>query len=167
MLVMQRLNLYLKQERSVPPQGYWTETWSSSRLLSSPVRTHTSAHYCTPTERKFIKHQQVCVIDEYAVCRVRWVAGGLCRRSVAYSVSGADGLGGGARTGAEVELFNRQTLVIQTDAVCSAGRPVLDVPQVCVSVNQHMRTAEWGTSQREAVCLGELCLCVASGFNGK
>lgn len=69
------------------------------------------------------------------------MAAGLCRITVAYSVSRADGPVSGSRAGAEVELFDRQTLVIQADAVRSTGRPVLDVPQVCVAVNQHVCTA--------------------------
>lgn len=36
----------------VPLPDNWKETWSYSPLLSSPGNTHTSAHYCTPMERK-------------------------------------------------------------------------------------------------------------------
>lgn len=62
-----------------------------------------------------------------------------------YPVSRADGLVGGPGAGAEVELLDGETFVIETDAVCPAGRPVLDVPQVSVSVDQHVSAAEQQT----------------------
>lgn len=67
----------------------------------------------------------------------------------AYPLSRADGLVGGPGAGAEVELLDWETLVVEADAVCSAGRPVLHVSQVSVSIDQHMATAgqETGRSQ--------------------
>lgn len=62
-----------------------------------------------------------------------------------YPVSRADGLVSGPGAGAEVELLHRETFVIETDAVCSAGRPILDISQVCVSVDHHVSAAEQQT----------------------
>lgn len=64
-----------------------------------------------------------------------------------YPVSGADALVGGPGAGAEVELLNRETLVVEADAVCSAGRPILNISQVSVSINQHMTAAGQETRQ--------------------
>lgn len=57
-------------------------------------------------------------------------------------MSGADGLVGGPWAGAEVELLDGETFVIETDVVRPAGRPVLNVSQVSVSIDQHVSTAE-------------------------
>lgn len=59
-----------------------------------------------------------------------------------YPVSGADGLVSGPWAGAEVELLDRETFVIETDVVRSAGRPILNVSQVSVSIDQHVSTTE-------------------------
>lgn len=64
-----------------------------------------------------------------------------------YPVSRADALVGGSGAGAEVELLNWETLVVEADAVCPAGRPVLDISQVCVSIDQHMTAAGQETRQ--------------------
>lgn len=58
-----------------------------------------------------------------------------------YPVSRADGLVGGPGAGAEVELLDGETFVIETDAVRPTGRPILDVSQVSVSIDQHVSTA--------------------------
>lgn len=60
----------------------------------------------------------------------------------AYPMSGADGLVGGPWAGAEVELLDGETFVIETDVVRSAGRPVLNISQISVSIDQHVSTAE-------------------------
>lgn len=62
-----------------------------------------------------------------------------------YPMSRADGLVGGPGAGAEVELLDGETFVIETDAVRPAGRPILDVSQVSVSIDQHMSTTEQQT----------------------
>lgn len=59
-----------------------------------------------------------------------------------YPVSGADSLVGGPGAGAEVELLDRETFVVETDAVCPAGCPVLDISQVSVSIDEHVGTTE-------------------------
>lgn len=59
-----------------------------------------------------------------------------------YPVSRADGLVGGPWAGAEVELLDRETLVVEADVVRAASRPVLDVTQVCVPVDQHVSPTE-------------------------
>lgn len=62
-----------------------------------------------------------------------------------YPVSGADHLVSGPGTGAEVELLDLDTFVIEADAVGPTGRPVLDVSQVSVSVDHHVSPAEQQT----------------------
>ncbi len=74
-----------------------------------------------------------------------------------YTVSRADGLVGGPGAGAEVELLDGETFVIEADAVRPAGRPILDVSQVSVSVDQHVSAAERQTcpshsNMRERLC---------------
>lgn len=69
-----------------------------------------------------------------------------------YPVSGADGLVSGPGAGAEVKLLDWETFVIETDAVCPAGRPILDVSQVGVSINQHMSTTEQQTWMSHLHC---------------
>ena len=54
---------------------------------------------------------------------------------------GADDPVRGAGAGAEVELLEGETLVVEADAVCAARRPVLHVAQVCVSVDHHVAPA--------------------------
>lgn len=56
-------------------------------------------------------------------------------------MSRADGLVCGPGAGAEVELLDGETFVIETDSVRPTGRPVFDVTQVSVSIDQHMCTA--------------------------
>lgn len=59
-----------------------------------------------------------------------------------YPMSGADGLVGGPWAGAEIELLDGETFVIETDVVRPAGRPVLNVSQISVSIDQHVSAAE-------------------------
>lgn len=72
----------------------------------------------------------VCVCVHGRVC--------LC----VYPMSRADGLVGGPWAGAEVELLDGDTLVVEADVVCAASRPVLNVTQVCVPVDQHVSPTE-------------------------
>lgn len=67
-----------------------------------------------------------------------------------YPVSGADGLVGGPGAGAEVELLDGETLVIETDVVRPAGRPILNIPEVSVSIDHHVSTT--GKQTRERLC---------------
>lgn len=57
-------------------------------------------------------------------------------------MSRADGLVGGPRAGAEVELLDGETLVVEADVVRAAGRPVLHVTQICVPVDEHVSATE-------------------------
>lgn len=68
----------------------------------------------------------------------------LCVRACvrAHPMSRADGLVGGPRAGAEVELLDWETLVVEADVVRATGRPVLNVTQVCVTVDQHVSPTE-------------------------
>lgn len=59
-----------------------------------------------------------------------------------YPISRANGYVSCPRTGAEVELLDGETLVVKTDAVRSAGRPVLDVSEVYVSIDHHVTATE-------------------------
>lgn len=59
-----------------------------------------------------------------------------------YPMSGADSLVGGPGAGAEVELLDGETFVVETDVVCPTGRPVLDVSQVSISIDEHVSTTE-------------------------
>lgn len=65
-----------------------------------------------------------------------------CACVCVYPVSGAHGLVSGPGAGAEVELLDGETFVIETDVVRPTGRPILDVSQVGVSVDHHVRTAK-------------------------
>lgn len=57
-------------------------------------------------------------------------------------MSRADGLVRGPGAGAEVELVDGEAFVVETDVVRPAGRPVLDVAQISVSIDQHVSAAE-------------------------
>lgn len=57
-------------------------------------------------------------------------------------MSRADGLVRGPGAGAEVELVDGEAFVVETDVVRPAGRPVLDVAQVGVSIDQHVSATE-------------------------
>lgn len=59
-----------------------------------------------------------------------------------YPISRANGLVSRPWAGAEVELLDGETFVVEADAVCAAGRPVLDVSQVYISVNHHVSATE-------------------------
>lgn len=59
----------------------------------------------------------------------------------AHPVSRADGLVGGPWAGAEIELLDGETLVVETDVVRAAGRPVLHVTQIRVPVDEHVSAA--------------------------
>lgn len=64
-----------------------------------------------------------------------------------YPVSRADGLVGGPGAGAEVELLDGETLVIETDAVRPTGCPVLNISEVSVSIDHHVSTTGKQTTQ--------------------
>lgn len=68
-------------------------------------------------------------------------------------VSRTDGLVRGPGAGAEVELLDGEAFVVETDVVRPAGRPVLDVPQVGVSVDQHVGAAEQKRQSETAATL--------------
>lgn len=78
-----------------------------------------------------------------------------------HPMSRADGLVRGPGAGAEVELLDGEALVVETDVVRPAGRPVLHVPQVGVSIDQHVSAAEQRRRSETAAALpygrGRLC----------
>ena len=86
----------------------------------------------------------VCVCSLYVCVCVCSLYVCVCVCSL-YPVSRADALVSRPGAGAEVELLDRETFVIETDVVCTAGRPVLHVSQVSVSINHHVSAAEQQT----------------------
>jgi hypothetical protein len=54
-------------------------------------------------------------------------------------MSRADDLVRGAGAGAEIELLEGETLVVEADAVRAASRPVLHIAEVSVSIKRHLK----------------------------
>lgn len=123
--------------------------WSYSPLLSSPGDTHTSARCCTPTAGRQITESRG---SEAVPTLPRH--GRVCTDPV----SRTDGLVRGPGAGAEVELLDGEAFVVETDVVRPAGRPVLDVPQVGVSVDQHVSAAEQKRQSEAAAQCGTRAL---------
>lgn len=74
----------------------------------------------------------------------------VCVLVCVYPMSRADDLVCGPWAGAEVELLDGDTLVVEADVVRAARRPVLDVAQVCVPVDQHVSPTEKPTRSTSA-----------------
>lgn len=134
---MKRSCLHLKPRQWVPPPGGCGGMWSYSPLLSSPGDTHTSARCCTPTAgRQNTEYRGSEAVPTPHPHPPRH------GRACTDPVSRTDGLDRGPGAGAEVELLDGEAFVVETDVVRPAGRPVLHVPQVGVSVDQHVGAAE-------------------------
>lgn len=84
----------------------------------------------------------VLTLNKPALILITVTGPGVWLCACVYPMSRADGLVSGPRASAEVELLDGETFVIETDVICPTGCPVLHISQICVSVNQHMSTAE-------------------------